>query len=94
MPRADYHGAVTVALEEMRAAVRDPDVVVLDVLSSESYAEAHLPGAINIPLDELRARAPAELSDRARSIVGYCASATCASSAVGSSTSSAFHRPA
>ena len=77
MPRADYHGAVTVALEAMRGRVRDADVVVLDVLSSESYAEAHLPGAINIPLEELRARASAELPERGRAIVVYCGGPAC-----------------
>ena len=69
--------AVTVTLEEMRATVRDPDVVVLDVLSAESYADAHLPGAINIPVEELRARAPVELPDLLRPIVVYCGGPTC-----------------
>jgi rhodanese-related sulfurtransferase len=77
MPRAHYHVGVTVTLDAMRGHVRDPDVVVLDVLSSESYAALHLPGAINIPLEELAARAPAELPDRARPLVVYCAGPTC-----------------
>lgn len=68
---------MTVTLETMRATVRDPNVVVLDVLSAESYAAAHLPGAINIPVEELRARAAAELPDPLRAIVVYCAGPTC-----------------
>ena len=39
-----------VTLAEMRGLVRDPNVVVLDVLSPEAYAVAHIPEAINIPV--------------------------------------------
>jgi rhodanese-related sulfurtransferase len=63
-------------LEEMRHLVRDADVTILDVLPPESYAGAHLPGAIHIPLPELRARAAAELPDPARRIVVYCGGPT------------------
>jgi rhodanese-related sulfurtransferase len=65
-----------VSLSEMRGLVRDPNVVVLDVLSPEAYATAHLPGAINIPAGQLRQRAAAELPDRTRPIVVYCTSPT------------------
>jgi rhodanese-related sulfurtransferase len=65
-----------VALAEMRNAVRTPGVTILDVLGRDSYAAAHLPRAINIPLPELRDRAPVELPDRSRRIVVYCGSPT------------------
>jgi len=65
-----------VTLAEMRGLVRDPDVVVLDVLSPEAYAVAHLPEAINIPVSRLRERAAAELPDLRRSIVVYCGGPT------------------
>jgi rhodanese-related sulfurtransferase len=60
----------------MRASVRDPSVTILDVLSRESYAAAHLPGAVNIPLAELRSRAKAELPGTSRPVVVYCGSPT------------------
>ncbi len=63
-------------LGEMRGLVRDPAVTVLDVLSPSAYAGAHLPGAINIPVADLRERAPVELPDRSRRIVAYCGSST------------------
>jgi rhodanese-related sulfurtransferase len=50
--------------------------VVLDVLTREAYAKAHIPSAINIPLADLRERAPAELPDRHREIVVYCGGPT------------------
>jgi ArsR family transcriptional regulator len=65
-----------VTLAELRALVRDPNVTILDVLPREAYAAAHIPGAINIPLAELRRRAPEELPDRSRQIVVYCAGPT------------------
>jgi rhodanese-related sulfurtransferase len=65
-----------VLLAEMRGLVRDPNVVVLDVLSPEAYAAAHLPGAINIPASALRDRASVELPDRRRPIVVYCGGPT------------------
>ena len=68
--------AMDVTLAQMRGLVRDPDVVVLDVLSREAYAAGHLPGAINIPVGEIRDRAPVELPDLNRAIVAYCGGPT------------------
>ena len=67
---------MNVTLGTMRGLVRDPNVVVLDVLSREAYAAGHLPGALNIPVAELRGRAAAELADRDRPIVVYCGGPT------------------
>ena len=64
------------SLDEMRARIRDRNVVILDVLSPEAYAAAHIPRAINIPLADLRERAPVELPDRSRDIVAYCGGPT------------------
>ena len=65
-----------VTLEEMRALVRNHSVTILDVLAREAYASAHLPRAINIPVAEMRERAPVELPDRSRRIGAYCGSPT------------------
>lgn len=65
-----------VSLADMRRLVRDPRVAVLDVLSREAYTAGHLPGAINIPVVELRERAPVELPDHDQAIVVYCGGPT------------------
>jgi rhodanese-related sulfurtransferase len=44
---------------------------VVEVLPAEEYAKRHLAGAVNIPLAELAARAPAEL-DPSRPVIVYC----------------------
>jgi rhodanese-related sulfurtransferase len=60
----------------MRALVRNTDVTILDVLSPQAYAAAHIPRARNIPLQELAARAVAEFPDPSRRIVVYCGGPT------------------
>ena len=44
---------------------------VVEVLPADEYEELHLPGAINIPLKEVDARA-AERLERGRPVVTYC----------------------
>jgi phage shock protein E len=46
--------------------------VILDVRSLEEYAEGHIPGAINIPYDQIAASLDALESFREREIVVYC----------------------
>ncbi len=54
-------------------------ILVVDVRDRESYLEAHIPGAVNIPLAEL----PRKLGElpREKTIVTYCWSPTCMMSA-------------
>jgi rhodanese-related sulfurtransferase len=47
--------------------------VLLDVRSPEEFAAGHLPGAVNIPVGEVRARA-GEIGSRSRPVVTYCRS--------------------
>lgn len=59
-------------LERLRAGM----VTLLDVRPREEYAAGHLPGAVNIPLDELEQRLqelPAE-----QEVVAYCRGPYCA----------------
>lgn len=45
-----------ISLDELRG--RDGEAVVLDVRSAEEYAQGHVPGAVNLPLDDLPQAAP------------------------------------
>jgi phage shock protein E len=47
--------------------------LLLDVRTAEEFAEGHLPGALNVPVNELEARL-AELEPKSRPIVVYCRS--------------------
>jgi rhodanese-related sulfurtransferase len=66
--------AATIAREQLRAKIDSgADFVLIDVLSPESYARRHLPGAVNIPLSALDA-GTTRLLDKQRETVVYCAS--------------------
>jgi len=52
---------------------------LVEVLPNEFFAKGHLPGAINIPVDEIEERAPKEL-DKEEEIVVYCVDTACQAS--------------
>lgn len=51
--------------------IEDEDAQIIDVLPEPEYTEAHLPGAVNIPLQRLDANSVAILS-KDRPVVVYC----------------------
>ncbi|MER3466910.1 MAG: hypothetical protein C4340_07490 [Armatimonadota bacterium] len=55
--------SVVTAQEAMRALQSGEFAQVIDVRSPDEYATGHIPGALNIPLDEVESR----LDDLARS---------------------------
>jgi len=61
--------------EELLRRVRDGEVTVLDVRPPEEYRAGHIPGALSIPVSELKARLR-ELP-KAREIVAYCRGPYC-----------------
>ena len=76
--RRGYLGAddtEQVDLVELLRRAEAGDVIVLDVRPAPEYAAAHLPGAVNIPLEQLEDRL-AELPDD-REVVAYCRGAYC-----------------
>lgn len=66
----------TITRDELVGALRAGRIVLVDVLSPESFAAMHIPGAINLPVAEIPGRAPEVLSDRAAPIVTYCGGPT------------------
>jgi rhodanese-related sulfurtransferase len=69
------------ASEASRAIQADPETLILDVREPGEYADAHIPGALNIPRGVLEPRAdPANpnreprLSDPDQPIIVHCAS--------------------
>ena len=66
----------TVSREELVSALRAGRVALVDVLSPESFAAMHIPGAINLPVADVPRRAPEVLPDRRASIVTYCGGPT------------------
>lgn len=64
-----------VPAEELLERARDGLVTVLDVRPAEEFAQGHLPGAINLPLDRLETSL-AELP-AGRQVVAYCRGPWC-----------------
>jgi len=67
---------MSVTLDDLRTRMRDHRVVILDVLAPETFANGHIPGAINIPVKDIRQRAPLELTNRSQEIIVYCGGPT------------------
>lgn len=73
----------TITLDELRARIEaNPALVLVEALGPMYYEDAHLPGAINIPHEQVDELAPALLPDRAAEIVVYCASGPCRNSGI------------
>ena len=61
-----------VSRAELRAAMDQGDIHLLDVLPSASYATRHIPGATNMPVAVLHATAEATYPDHTAPLVVYC----------------------
>jgi len=64
-----------ISKEELLQRLQNEEVIVVDVRPPEEYQKAHIPGAISIPLSELKNK----LSDlpQDRQIVAYCRGPYC-----------------
>ncbi|HVM10018.1 MAG TPA: rhodanese-like domain-containing protein [Acidimicrobiales bacterium] len=67
--------------ELQRQLFEDDPPVLVEALGAAYFADAHLPGAINIPVDQVDRLAPTLLPDPAADIVVYC-SGTCSNSEI------------
>jgi rhodanese-related sulfurtransferase len=59
---------------------RGDDFVLVEALPSTVYDQARLPGALNLPVDQISQLAPKLFPDRSTDIVVYCAGPGCISS--------------
>ena len=64
-----------VPASKLMERAHDGVVTVIDVRPPEEYAQGHIPGALNIPLDKLKQRLKGLPRDR--EIVAYCRGAWC-----------------
>jgi rhodanese-related sulfurtransferase len=71
----DVDGAEPVGLDELLTRTQSGEVLVVDVRPRLEFDAGHLPGAVNIPLDQLSARL-ADL-DLETPVVAYCRGPYC-----------------
>lgn len=62
----------TITRDDLHARAAAGDVTIDEALAPAPFAAAHLPGALNLPYDQVEQLAPALLPDRVASIVVYC----------------------
>ena len=64
----------TISTKDLRAKLdRKENITLVETLAPERYREGHLPGAINIPPEQIKELAPQVLPDTNASIITYCA---------------------
>ncbi len=77
----------TIQREEIQRRLESGEAMTLvEALPARYYQDRHLPGAINIPHDEIEERAAERLPDKSAFIVVYCASTGCRNSAIAADT--------
>ncbi len=62
----------SVTVEELRQSLRQSpeQVFIIDLMNQEDFAKRHIPGAVNIPIDELEKRASEIPKDK--TVVAVC----------------------
>jgi rhodanese-related sulfurtransferase/biotin operon repressor len=64
-----------VGLEELLQRARRDDVVILDTRPTQEYRAGHIPGALSVPVDELKARL--RKLPKSKEYVAYCRGPYC-----------------
>ena len=65
----------SITMEEAKKVFAEKgDYLILDVRRADEFAEGHIPGAINVPNEEILTEEPEELPDKDQVIYVYCRS--------------------
>ena len=62
----------TVSTEDLKAKLDRKQITLVETLAPERYREAHIPGAVNIPPEQIKELAPQLLPSKDKEIVTYC----------------------
>lgn len=63
--------------DELRRRMQEGTVTLIDVRPVEEFAQGHIPGAISVPLSELKAWATTHPRKRGKQVVAYCRGPYC-----------------
>ena len=67
----------TISRDELKKKIdRKDSFILVETLAPVAYEHGHLPGAINLPPDQISVLAPKLLPNKDAEIVVYCASPT------------------
>ena len=74
-PGSSSSGYRQISMDEAVKMMRDEkDYIILDVRRPDEFAEGHIPGAINVPNEEIGTAEIAELPNKSQLILVYCRS--------------------
>ena len=74
-PGSSSSGYRQISMDEAVKMMKDEkDYIILDARRPDEYAEGHIPGAINVPNEEIGTTDIAELPDKSQLILVYCRS--------------------
>ena len=77
----------TITREQIKEKLdTEEPVTIIEALPQKYFDAEHLPRALNIPHDEIEARAPDMIPDKDTFIVVYCASTACQNSKIAADT--------
>jgi phage shock protein E len=77
--------------EDLTAMAAEPNVLYLDVRSPAEFASGHIPGAINVPLQQLH-KAAKVIGASSRPVIAYCRSGARSGSAASTLQGQGFER--
>ena len=74
-PGSSSSGYRQISMDEAVKMMRDEkDYIILDVRRPDEFAEGHIPGAINVPNEEIGTAEIAKLPNKSQLILVYCRS--------------------
>jgi rhodanese-related sulfurtransferase len=72
----------TIDRTELEQLIRSGGVTVLEALPHAYHAREHIPGALDMPHDQVDELAPVLVPDRSATIAVYCSNAACQNSTI------------
>ena len=63
----------TISTKDLKSKIEKKEITVVETLAPEQYREAHIPGALNIPPEQIKELAPRMLPNKSAEIIAYCA---------------------
>lgn len=61
-----------ITADEAKDLMDEGSPTIVDVRTAQEYANGHIPGAINIPVENIGSEKPAELTDADAQLIVYC----------------------
>ncbi len=68
--------------DEVKESIDGGSAIVVEALPASYYEKEHLPGALNLPHDEVDDLAPSLLPDKQAKIIVYCSNLVCQNSGI------------